>query len=295
MPAHSPDQWKLAELNREIEQLEAELERLEQAQKARAQAARGASHRLRYLRWAKRTRAPAASFEIWPLGLMLVGPLIVAVSLLAAIDLLIGSLSYGLLIFVVGLVLGAAILWALLYRPSNVILPAALDAAESEYRLAQSRLHDLVQRLGAVRNELRQQTDERRQLMASGQVQRAALLQRPWKKMPESEWADFVVEVLRTLGYGIERVAASQPADADLIAEFSGNRIAVAVRSEAQVADSKTIQLALSSRSRHGCERSAVILNKRFTGAAQDFARSHACTVVGPDEFPEFVLGKIAL
>jgi hypothetical protein len=294
-PAHSPDQWRLSELNREIKQLESDVRQLEQNQQALAKSARGAARRLRYLRWARRTRSPAASFDLWPIGLLILGPLFIGFFLLAAVELVTGSLSYGLLVFLIGAVAGAIALAALLYRPADVILPASLDAAESEHRLTQSKVKETIERLAAVRAELLKLSEERRQLMASGQVQRAALLQRPWKKMTEAEWDDFVVEVFRTLGYGIERVPPSNEPDASFIAELGSQRIAARTRGEGHVVSSNAVQAAIAAQNRRQCDRSAVIINRRFTGAAQDFARHHDCTLIGLEEFPELVMGKLSV
>ena len=58
---------------------------------------------------------------------------------------------------------------------------------------------------------------------------------------------------------------------------------------------SKTIQHALAGRDRHRCDTCAVVINRRFTGAAQDFAQRNGCAAIGVTEFPDFVLGKIEL
>jgi HJR/Mrr/RecB family endonuclease len=64
---------------------------------------------------------------------------------------------------------------------------------------------------------------------------------------------------------------------------------------ESHVVNSATIQAALASKDRHQCDSCAVIINRRFTGAAQDFARRNGCTAIGASEFPDFVLGKTGL
>jgi hypothetical protein len=295
MPAHSPDQWRLSQLNREIEELEAEKKNVERRRAEQATLARHAARRLRYLRLARRVRAPAANFEYWPVGLLVAGPILVGALLLAMSSVLIGSFPTGLLIFFFGSVVGATAIAALLFLPSNVVLPASLDAAEAENKLTQSQLQEVVQRTAEITTELQKRIDERRQLMASGQVQRAALLQRPWKAMPEAEWQDFVVEVCRTLGYEIERLPKTTQADADFIASAGGDRVAVLSQGAGKAVSSESVQQAKAAAARHNCQRSAVVINRRFTGAAQDFARHHGCTLVGREEFPDFVLGKISI
>jgi hypothetical protein len=295
MPAHSPDQWRLSQLNRQIEELEAEKTELEQRRAEQARLMRHARRRLRYLRLARRVRAPADNFDLWYVGLLVAGPILAGAFLLAVSSVLIGSFPTGLLIFFIGAVAGAFVLAGLLYLPSNVVLPASLQAAEAERNLAQSRFQEVLQRTTEIAAELQKRIDERRDLMASGQVQRAALLQRPWKAMTEIEWQDFVVEVCRTLGYDIERLPNSTEPDADFIASLGSERIAVLTRGEGNAVTSETVQQARAAMSRHGAMRAAVVINRRFTGAAQDFASHNGCLLIGREEFPDFVLGKLSL
>ncbi len=295
MPAHSPDQWRLSQLNRQIEELEAEKTELLQRRAEHAKLARHARGRLRYLRLARRVRAPADNSDLWYVGLLVAGPILAGAFLLAVSSVLIGSFPTGLLVFFIGAVVGAFVLAGLLYLPSNVVLPASLEAAEAESNLAQSRFQEILQRTAEIAAELQKRIDERRDLMASGQVQRAALLQRPWKAMAETEWQDFVVEVCRTLAYEIERLPKSTAPDADFIASLGGERVAVLTHGEGSAVSSEAVQQARAAMSRHGATRAAVIINRRFTGAAQDFARHNECAAIGREEFPDFVLGKLSI
>jgi hypothetical protein len=126
-------------------------------------------------------------------------------------------------------------------------------------------------------------------------VQRAALLQRDWKCMPEAEWEDFVVEVCRTIGAQVDRLARSAEKDAHLIVRFEDRTVAVVTRGEGHTANSNAVQNALAGQKRHGCDSSAVLINRRLTGAAQDFARHNGCRVIGIDEFPDLVMGKLQI
>jgi HJR/Mrr/RecB family endonuclease len=46
---------------------------------------------------------------------------------------------------------------------------------------------------------------------------------------------------------------------------------------------------------RHGCDALAIITNTRATVGSKELARSRNCTLIGEDEFPDFVLGKFSL
>ena len=71
--------------------------------------------------------------------------------------------------------------------------------------------------------------------------------------------------------------------------------IAIITEAKDHNVSSAAIQLALAAKSRHSADSSAIIINRRFTGAAQDFARHNGCAAIGAGEFPDFVMGKIEL
>jgi HJR/Mrr/RecB family endonuclease len=111
--------------------------------------------------------------------------------------------------------------------------------------------------------------------------------------MRDTEWEDFVVEVCRTLGAKAERTR--HVGDANLVADFGDHRVAVLTDGGGQNVSSDTIQRAIAAQKDAHCNASAVIVNRRFTGAAQDFARRNGCAAIGAVEFPDFVMGKIEL
>ena len=285
----------LTQLSHEIEQLEAEATRLESERAAVAKDIGRAARRLRYLTLAEKLRAPAAKFEAWPIAVMAIGGALVATIFLVLMSLLTGSFPLALLAFIAGLGVGAAVFAVLLYRPPDAQLPAALHEAESRSRLASARLAEKADRLAETNERLQKLVEERRDQVATGKLQRAALLQRNWKSMRGTEWEDFIVEVLRTHGATVERTGRSGDVDANLIATIDTRRTAVMTEGEGHVADSGTIQKALAAKERYRCSNCAVIINRRFTGAAQDFAQRNGCRAIGSSEFPDFVLGKLAL
>ena len=285
----------LTQLNHEIEQAEAEASRLQNERAAVAKDVSRAARRLRYLQLARRLRGPTARFEMWPLAVLVLGGGAIGFLFLVLAGLVTSSISLGFLAFVIGLLAGAALFASLLYRPANELLPADINEAESQTRLASARLKEKTERLAETQALLQRLIEERRDQIASGKLQRAALLQRPWKSMRGAEWEDFIVEVLRTHGATVHRTGRVGSEDANLVAEFGSRRVAVFTEGEGQNVSSATIQQAIAAKERHGCDASAVIINRRFTGAAQDFAKRNGCTAIGSSEFPDFVLGKIEL
>jgi HJR/Mrr/RecB family endonuclease len=285
----------LTQLNHEIEQAEAETSRLQNERAAVATDVSRAARRLRYLRLARSLRGPTARFEMWPLAVLILGGGAVGFLSLVLVGLITSSFSLALLAFVIGLLAGTAAFGSLLYQPTDEHLPTAINEAEAQSRLAAARLQEKTERLAETQSLLQRLIDERRDQIASGKLQRAALLQRPWKSMRGAEWEDFVVEVLRTHGATVDRTGRAGTEEANLIAEFGKRRVAIFTEGEGQNVSSATIQQAIAAKDRHHCDASAVIINRRFTGAAQDFAKRNGCAAIGSSEFPDFVLGKIEL
>src|SRR5262245_4710184 len=91
MPAEPHYEKQLAQLNREIEQLEAESKRLELERASISKQARGAARRFRYLTFLVSLRAPTAQLHLWPWAVLSVGPILVGVFLLILVNLITGS------------------------------------------------------------------------------------------------------------------------------------------------------------------------------------------------------------
>jgi hypothetical protein len=254
-----------------------------------------ASRRLRLLKLARWTRKPTVSLDLKPVVVLAIesgGTAIVSFVVLLVLS---GSFSLAFLGLLIGFAVAAAILAVLLYRPPDELLPATMAEAESHHQLLRARHKEKVERITETKTRLNRLLEERRDQIASGKLQKAALLQRKWKTMQEMEWQDFVVEVCRTLGAKVERVDRPGGEDANLVADFGSRRVAIMTEAKDHNVSSATIQLALAAKSRHNADSCAVIINRRFTGAAQDFARHNSCTAIGTGEFPDFVMGKIEL
>jgi hypothetical protein len=227
------------------------------------------------------------------MAVMLFGPLAFGILALVVVNLITGSYPLSFFAFLVATVAGVGVFASLIYHPADTLLPAAITEAEAQSRLANARLQEKLGRIVEVKQRLQTLIEARRDQIASGKLQRAALLQRNWKTMRDVEWQDFVVEVLRTHGAKVEREASGQ--NAGLIADFGNRRVLLFTSGEGHNVASSTIQQAIAAKERLGCDSCAVVINRRFTGAAQDFARHNGCTAIGAGEFPDFVLGKIEL
>ncbi len=293
MSTVTTSQRPLTQLTHEIELLESEAQRLEVERAAIARDVRKSARRSRYLQLAQTARRPVAQFSQWPLAVMFIGPVIVGFIVLVLVNLLTSSFPAAFFGLLVGIVAGVGLFASLLYHPADTLLPTAIDEAAAQQRLARARMQEKLERLAETRSQLQKLVDERRDQIASGKLQKAALLQRNWKKMGDVEWEDFVVEVCRTLGAKVERTGRTD--DANLIVDFNPRRVAVLTQGEKQVVSSDTIQKVVAAQESNRCDGCAVIINRRFTGAAQDFALRRSCAAIGAAEFPDFVLGKIEI
>lgn len=295
MAAETTTKRPLTQLNFDIEQAEAELARLEADRASVVRMSSRASRRVKILRLASWTRKPTVSHDLKPIVVLVVEAAVVAVIMFSIALVVTGSMATAFLGLLVGYAVGAAVLAALLYRPPDELLPATIAEAESHHQLLQARQKEKVERIKETKDRLQRLVDERRDQIASGKLQKAALLQRKWKSMGETEWEDFVVEVCRTLGANVERTGRDGTDVANLVADFGPRRVALITRAEDHNVTSATIQQALAAQARNACNSCAVIINRRFTGAARDFAQRNGCTAIGTVEFPDFVMGKIEL
>jgi hypothetical protein len=300
-------------LSREVAQLETDVARLEIQRAALAKAVDPLARRLRYLRLARWFRSPATSVAAYSLAVLATGPLALGVVALVVMNLLFSSWSLALGGFLVALAAGLVLFALLLYYPSVAVLPSAIAAAEAKFGTESSRLHETVAALAELNRRLATLHEHRRELGKTDKLQRAMLLQRDWKSMRGSEWEDYVVEICRTLGANVQRTdnpgplpaAPSAPATGPrgvirrapttLFVTFSPRRIAVAAISEINPFHAAAVRQIIDDLAQKGCHELGIVTNARLTAGSKEFARSRRCTLIGEDEFPDFVLGRISL
>jgi hypothetical protein len=309
----TPTEPNPAELNREIAQLETEAAHLEVDRTALAKAVVRLTRRGRYLRLAKQFRAPTASFAAYPLAVFAIGPLVLGVIALVLVNMLLSSWSLALAGFLVAAAAGFATFASLLYRPADAILPTDIAETAAQLGVESSRLHESVSAATELSKRLATLHQHRRELAKTDKLQRAMLLQRDWKSLRGSEWEDYVVEICRTLGANVQRadnpvaVSASPNAPATgprgvirrapttLFVTFSPRRLAVAAVSEVNPFHAAAVRQVIDNLAQKGCDELGIVTNARLTAGSKQYAHSRRCTLVGADEFPDFVLGRIVL
>jgi hypothetical protein len=286
---------RLHELNDEIPRLEAEVARLEADRAAAAKSAARLARQWRYLRFVRWFRLPTARFQLWPMAVMVVGPLATGIVLLILADAVFGNFLAMLLSFFLGVAVGAGASASFMYRPPDALLPAAISEADARLHVAKDRLEEAVAQVTAANERLHGLVKERREMIATDKLQRAMLLQRKWKAMDEAEWKDYLVEVLRTLGAKVERQGSLGEYGIDMIVMMQGRRIAIQAHGKGQNVNSAAVNEALAAKTTCGCDSCAVIVNRRFSGAAIEAGDRYGCTLVSVNKFPDFVLGKMEL
>src|SRR5262245_34001303 len=118
MPADPNYEKQLAQLNREIEQFEADAKRLDQERSAIEKQVKRSARRFRYLKFLRSLRAPATEFHLWPWAVMSVGPILLGVFLLILINLITGSYPIAFFAFLLGVVAGVGLFATMMYHPA---------------------------------------------------------------------------------------------------------------------------------------------------------------------------------
>jgi len=303
---------QLTTLNRDIAQLEVDAVRLNAERNVLAKGYGRLVGRHRYLHAARAVRKPSASMSLWPLAVFAVGPLLVGVCFGMILSLLFSSGTAIIAAGLLGMITGAVIFALLLYFPPDALLANSIPATAAEIEVARTRLDQKIVEVTDVNQRLQTLLATRRDLAAGDKLQRAMLLQRNWKAMRGAEWEDFVVEVCRTLGANVHRAenitlpnVAFQPTTGprgvirrpptQLFVTFSPRRLAVAAPSEVRPFHTAAVQQTINDLAEHDANALAIITNCRLTAGSKELARNRNCTLIGEDEFPDFVLGKLTL
>jgi hypothetical protein len=80
-----------------------------------------------------------------------------------------------------------------------------------------------------------------------------------------------------------------------LFVTFSPRRLAVAAVSDVNPFHAAAVRQVIDDLAKQGCEEMGILTNARITAGSKEYARSRRCTLVGEEEFPDFVLGNTPL
>lgn len=251
--------------------------------------------RLRIRQLQQAIRRPAASFNLWPLGLILVEA-VFAGSVAFLFWKIVGG-SYGIAFtasLIVAGVTASTLAW-LLFVPSSTELKGIIEQSTSRLRTAREAGNKLQTELSDIRRLLRTDMQSLDAFRQSLQFQRETLLQENWKALRGSEWEDFLVRVFRLLGATVEPTGTSGDQGVDLIATMGPRRYAIQAKGYVSSVGNGAVQEAVAGMAHYRCNACAVITNSRFTTGAIELAESNRCRLISEDDVPALVLGKLAL
>ncbi len=286
---------QVAELSRRIDLHDAQRLELERSL-AEVEGAAAAEHRWLSIRQAQQAvRRPAASFNLWPLGLILVGAVFAGSVAFVFWKIVGGSYGIAFAAFLMGAGVAAAALAWTLFVPRARELNGIVEQAASRLRAARAAVNRLHAELSDVRRLLQTDAQSLDAIRQSLQFQRETLLQENWKAMRGPEWEDFLVRVFRLLGAAVEPTGTSGDQGVDLIVTLGPQRYAIQAKGYVSSVGNGAVQEAVAGMAHYRCNACAVITNSRFTTGAIELAESNRCRLIGEDEVPSLVMGNLAL
>jgi len=284
-----------ADLDKVILSLSNESERLEKHCNLSRQQLRPIQYRYSIYNLLKKLRSFEATFELWPLAVLLVGPSIAGGCVLLVMHELTGSLSVAFTFFVATVVFATGFLALCLYVPKSCDLVRRIDELDRNLKFHRQQFDEVSARYHAVAKSLAVRKEQRKQLLASAQYEREQLLRRNWKAMRSTEWEEFLAEVCHALGGRVELTKTVGDQGVDLVVQFGTKRIAIQAKGYHNSVSNSAVQEAVAGMAHYGCNGCAVMTNSRFTKSAEELAGSNGCTLIGESEFPAFVRGEIVL
>jgi HJR/Mrr/RecB family endonuclease len=290
------------ELEREIQALRATITRLEAR---RAELSRRASELRRPLRRVQSDagylevvawfRSPQTRFDLWPLGVLLVGPTSVGGIIFIIVHLSTNGILSAFVWAGIGGAIAAIVLALFMFHPPTERIPERL-------RLARSEIQSLQQRLGPIDNELSSVVDELQQCRSqvtfkesSILLHRRRLLQRNWRELRGVDWENYLAEVCSALGARVELTKISGDQGVDLVAIFQARRVAIQAKGWSNSVGNSAVQEVVSGQRFYNCHACAVITNSRFTPSAVELAKVNGCSLISEDNFEKFALGDVPL
>ena len=249
----------------------------------------------RYFRFVTWFRSPVAKFDLWPVGVMLCGPLLVATVLFAVSLLVINSLSIALWSGGFGAVVGLLACSISLYYPKNETLRASLSETEGLLKQNREKETSFKDKYDTVTSSLQSLQANRTKLAASIRFQREQLLKQNWKAMRGDELDNYLATVCKVLGYSVTRTGRSGDQGVDLVIQRDSLRIAIQIKGYLNSVSNDAVQQVVAGKKVYKCNRCAVITNSKFTPSAIELAKINRCSLISEESFENFVLGNIKL
>lgn len=288
-------QVEVDRLSSSLIRYKSQLQDIERQCEAQKNAVRSDRWYLKYHRFHQRLRAPKSSFSLWPIGAIIVtavfcaivATLVLGLAGVSAIPIILCALLFSLS--------GVVLMTMLMFRPDDATLVKSIAIKEDRLDRSRALLAELEGRRKQQVDQIEAASAKRYQLLNSVKLQREQLLAQNWKAMRDIEWELFLARVFTSLGAEVETTSTVGDQGVDLVIEFPDNRIAVQAKGYHHAVSNSAVQQAVAGMRHYRCDSCAVITNSRFTKSARELASSNRCTLIGEDELPQLVLGKLSL
>lgn len=109
-------------------------------------------------------------------------------------------------------------------------------------------------------------------------------------EMPGAAFEEYLAAVLTFRGYAVVGTSATGDLGVDLVAQLSGESIAVQVKRSAKPVSRRAVSDSVAGMSHYSCTSAMVITNGYFTAGARTLAESTNCTLVDRDELANWIL-----
>ncbi len=240
-------------------------------------------------------RSPADRFNLWPIGVMLCGPALIAAVFFVTSHIASSSLSITFLSGVCGALVGIGTFSILLKYPKSEVLQKSVrgfDVLLVQYR---EKAGNVRRECASVSSKLKLLRREKAQLVSSIQIKREQLLRVDWKAMRGVQWEEYLKNVCSALGYSVETTKASGDQGVDLVVQRGSSRIAIQAKGYANSVSNSAVQEAVAGMKVYNCNGCAVITNSRFTKSAVELAVINGCVLISEESFEDFVRGRVRM
>ena len=206
-----------------------------------------------------------------------------------------GSFGVAFVAFlIVAVIAGATLAW-LLFVLDNARLAVLVQDTEMRLRTAKEAADALGVELSNVDRAIRVDQQSLDAILNSVQYQREELLKENWRAMRDVEWEQFLARAFRLLGATVETTRVTGDQGVDLVVEKGVSRYAIQAKGYHNSVGNGAVQAAVAGMAHYRCNACAVITNSRFTSSAEVLAASNRCKLIGEEQIPALVLGRLGL
>ncbi len=251
--------------------------------------------RYKYYRLISWFRSPSEMYNLWPVGVVICGPLIVFALFFVVTLTATNSSSLSLRIGGSGAILSTGVFLGLLYLPNKESLRNSLSSIQAHLVKDRKVVGSLRDEFDKVSNSLNSFRKSRYELVSSIQFKREQLLKLNWKAMRGYELEKYLAAVFSSLGYTVEETGKSGDQGVDLVVQRNGLRTAIQVKGYLNNVSNDAVQQVVAGMKIYSCRNCAVITNSKFTSSAIELATANRCRLIDEVSFENFVLGRVKL